>query len=131
MTLDRLVKCQNSRSGDSKDGGNKVDGVRLLELGNLDKEKSLARPILLSNWLSKNYIQVERGKLRDYTKARLGEVYEEEQDGLLELFNEEEEDRYQPGHSPRHQDENEEEEAKHQTTHGLRYQAKNKEEEPK
>ena len=38
----------------------------------------------------------------------------------LELFNKEDEAGYQPGHSPRHQDENEEEEAKHQTTLCLR-----------
>ena len=37
------------------------------ELGNIDKEKSLARPILVSNWRNKNYIQVERGKPREYT----------------------------------------------------------------
>ena len=121
MTLDRQVKCQSSLSGDSKDGSNGVDGVRLLELGIIDKEESLARPILFSNWRNKNYIQVERGKQRDYTKARLKVIYEEELDVPLELFSKEDEARYQPGHSPRHQDENEEEEAKHQTTLCLRY----------
>ena len=53
-----------------------------------EKGKSLARPILFSNWRSKNYIQVERGKLRDYTKARLKVYYEEERDVPLVLFNE-------------------------------------------
>ena len=48
----------------------------------------------------------ERGELRDYTKARLKEVYEEELDVLHVLCNEEDEARYQSALSPRHQDEN-------------------------
>ena len=82
---------------------------------NIDREKALARPILYSNWLSKNYIpvrlsssppllpysllpppppllltpsQVGRDELRDYTKARLKVFYEEELDVPLVLFNE-------------------------------------------
>ena len=55
-----------------------IDSVALKHFPNIDKEKSLARPILFSNWLSKNYIPVERGELRDYTKARLKVFYEEE-----------------------------------------------------
>ena len=89
VTLDRQVKCQSSLSGDSKDSSNRVDGVRLLELGIIDKEESLARPILFSNWRSKNHTPVERGKLRDYTKARHKMFYEEELDVPLVLFNEE------------------------------------------
>ena len=37
--------------------------------------QGLGRPILYSNWLSKNYIPVEREELRDYVKARL-KVYQ-------------------------------------------------------
>ena len=88
VTLDRQGKCQSSLSGDSKDRSNRMDGVRLLELGNINKEESLAQPILVSNWRNKNYIQVECGKPRDYTKARLKVVYEEELDVPLVLFNE-------------------------------------------
>ena len=44
-----------------------IDSVALKHFPNIDKEKSLARPNLFSNWLSKNYIPVERGELRDYT----------------------------------------------------------------
>ena len=46
------------------------------------------RPILYSNWLSKNYIPVAREELRDYVKARLKVFYEEELDVPLVLFNE-------------------------------------------
>ena len=56
---------------------------------NIDEEKSVTRPILFSNWLSKNYyIPVEQGELRDYTEARIKEFYEEELDVPLVLFNE-------------------------------------------
>jgi dynein heavy chain 1 len=48
-----------------------IDSVALKHFPNIDKEKSLARPILFSNWLSKNYIPEERGELRDDSKARL------------------------------------------------------------
>ena len=64
-----------------------IDSVALKHFPNIDKEKSVARPILFSNWLSKNYIAVERGELRDYTKARLKVFYKEELDMPLVLFN--------------------------------------------
>ena len=89
VTQDRQEKCQSSLSGDSKGGSNGVDNVRLLELGTIDKEETLARPILFSNWRCKNHTPVERGKRRDYTKARHKMFYEEELDGPLVLINEE------------------------------------------
>ena len=52
-----------------------------------EKEKSLAQPILFSNWRSKNHIPVERGELRDCAKARLKAVHEEELDVLYGLYN--------------------------------------------
>ena len=64
-----------------------IDSVGLKHFPNIDKEKSLARPKLFSNWLSRNYIPVERGELRDYTKARLKVFYKEELDVPLVLFN--------------------------------------------
>jgi dynein heavy chain 1 len=51
-------------------------------------EESLKRPILYSNWLSKDYVAVDRSELREYVKARLKVFYEEELDVPLVLFNE-------------------------------------------
>ena len=65
-----------------------IDSVALKHFPNIDKEKSLARPILFSNWLSKNYIRVERGELRNYTKARLKGFHKEELDVPHVRFNE-------------------------------------------
>lgn len=48
-----------------------IDKVALKHFPTVDKEESLGRPILYSNWLSKDYIPVERDQLRDYVKARL------------------------------------------------------------
>eukprot|EP01133_Synstelium_polycarpum_P001082 gene1082-1226_t len=52
------------------------------------KPETLKRPILYSNWLSKDYVPVERNELREYVKARLKVFYEEELDVPLVLFNE-------------------------------------------
>ena len=65
-----------------------IDSVAGKHFPNIDREKALGRPILFSNWLSKNYIPVARDELRDYTKARLKVFYEEELDVPLVLFNE-------------------------------------------
>ena len=53
----------------------------------MDKEAALRSPILYSNWLSKNYVSVEREQLRDFVKARLKTFCEEEVDVPLILFN--------------------------------------------
>jgi dynein heavy chain 1 len=45
--------------------------VALKHFPGVDKDASLSRPILYSNWLSKDYIPVDREELRDYVKARL------------------------------------------------------------
>lgn len=37
----------------------------------INREQALARPILYSNWLSKDYVPVQRDQLREYVKARL------------------------------------------------------------
>lgn len=37
----------------------------------INKEETLQRPILYSNWLHKDYVPVERKQLRDYVAARL------------------------------------------------------------
>ncbi|WVQ81477.1 hypothetical protein IAT38_003601 [Cryptococcus sp. DSM 104549] len=53
----------------------------------VDLSEALARPILFSNWTSRNYIPVNREQLREYTKARLRVFHEEELDVQLVLFN--------------------------------------------
>ncbi|KAK6819722.1 Dynein heavy chain cytoplasmic [Apiospora arundinis] len=53
----------------------------------IDEQKALGGPILFSNWLSKNYVPVDREQLRDFVKARLKTFCEEEIDVPLILFN--------------------------------------------
>jgi dynein heavy chain 1, cytosolic len=53
----------------------------------IDETKALGGPILFSNWLSKNYVPVDREQLRDFVKARLRTFCEEEVDVPLILFN--------------------------------------------
>lgn len=65
-----------------------IDSVGLKHFPNINREDALARPILFSNWLSKNYIPVDREELRSYVKARLKVFYEEELDVPLVLFDE-------------------------------------------
>lgn len=48
-----------------------VNAVALKNFPNINQETALRRPILFSNWLSKDYIPVDREKLREYVKARL------------------------------------------------------------
>lgn len=48
-----------------------VDMVAQKHFPNIDHQTALARPILFSKWLSKDYIPVDREVLREYTKARL------------------------------------------------------------
>lgn len=54
---------------------------------NIDDDAALKGPILFSNWLSKNYIPVEREQLREFVKARLKTFCEEEVDTPVILFN--------------------------------------------
>ncbi|KAM3424381.1 Dynein heavy chain, cytoplasmic [Cercospora zeina] len=64
-----------------------VNRVAIEHFPNLDEETALQRPILFSNWLSKNYVPVARDQLRDFVKARLRTFCEEELDVPLILFN--------------------------------------------
>ncbi|XP_073783095.1 cytoplasmic dynein 1 heavy chain 1 isoform X2 [Danio rerio] len=80
---DRLVEDEERRWTDEN-----IDMVALKHFPNIDREKALNRPILYSNWLSKDYVPVEQEELRDYVKARLKVFYEEELDVPLVLFNE-------------------------------------------
>ena len=80
---DRLVLDEERKWTDDN-----LNAVALKHFPNINKEKSVAQPILFSNWQSKNYIPLERGELRDYTKARHKVFNEEELDMPLVLFNE-------------------------------------------
>ncbi|XP_064623935.1 cytoplasmic dynein 1 heavy chain 1-like isoform X3 [Lineus longissimus] len=80
---DRLVEDE-----ERKWTNDNVDAVALRHFPNIDKDMALKRPILYSNWLSKDYIPVDQEELRDYVKARLKVFYEEELDVPLVLFNE-------------------------------------------
>ncbi|OZJ04271.1 hypothetical protein BZG36_02479 [Bifiguratus adelaidae] len=79
---DRLVTEEERRWTDEL-----VDSIAQQHFPTINHQEALARPILFSNWLSKNYVPVDREILRDYAKARLKVFYEEELDVQLVLFN--------------------------------------------
>ncbi|KAH9486661.1 Cytoplasmic dynein 1 heavy chain 1 [Psilocybe cubensis] len=64
-----------------------IDSAAMEHFPTINRDEALGRPILYSNWTSKNYIPVDRETLREYTKARLRVFYEEELDVPLVLFN--------------------------------------------
>ena len=64
-----------------------VHQVALEHFPTFDEQQALGGPILFSNWLSKNYVPVDRDQLRDFVKARLKTFCEEEVDVPLILFN--------------------------------------------
>ncbi|KAL7038933.1 hypothetical protein ACKWTF_009751 [Chironomus riparius] len=80
---DRLVEESERRWTNEN-----IDIVGMKHFPSIDREKALERPILYSNWLSKDYVPVNRQELRDYVKARLKVFYEEELDVPLVLFDE-------------------------------------------
>ncbi|EDV24404.1 uncharacterized protein TRIADDRAFT_24890 [Trichoplax adhaerens] len=80
---DRLVFDEERKWTDDN-----IDNVSLKHFPGIEKEAALGRPILFSNWLSKDYTPVDREELREYVKARLKVFYEEELDVPLVLFNE-------------------------------------------
>ncbi|CAF4132742.1 unnamed protein product, partial [Rotaria sp. Silwood2] len=65
-----------------------IDFIARKHFPNIDHLTALQRPILYSNWLSKDYLPIEQEKLREYVRARLKIFYEEELDVQLVLFNE-------------------------------------------
>ncbi|RKP08503.1 dynein heavy chain [Thamnocephalis sphaerospora] len=79
---DRLVTEEERKWTDDN-----IDEVAMRHFPSINQEEALLRPILYSNWLSKDYIPVEREELRDFVKARLKVFYEEELDVPLVLFN--------------------------------------------
>lgn len=64
-----------------------IDSIATTCFQSVNQTQALARPILFSNWTSRNYVPVEREQLREYTKARLRIFCEEELDVQLVLFN--------------------------------------------
>ena len=48
-----------------------INMVALKHFPNINRTEALQRPILFSNWLSKDYVPVDQEELRGYVKARL------------------------------------------------------------
>ncbi len=63
-----------------------IDVTAARHFPHIDVSEALQRPILFSNWTTKDYVPIERNVLRDYTKARLRVFQEEELDVELVLF---------------------------------------------
>jgi len=80
---DRLVEESERKWTDDN-----IDDVIKANFQGIDFDAALARPILYSNWLKKDYVAIDREDLRQFTKARLKEFCEEELDVELVLFNE-------------------------------------------
>ena len=64
-----------------------IHQIAMEHFPNIDETAALRGPILFSNWLSKNYVPVDREQLREFVKARLRTFCEEEVDVPLILFN--------------------------------------------
>lgn len=79
---DRLVAEEERKWTDEA-----VKRIALEYFPTIEESKALGGPILFSNWLSKNYVPVEREQLREFVKARLKTFCEEEVDVPLILFN--------------------------------------------
>jgi dynein heavy chain 1 len=79
---DRLVSEEERQWTDEN-----IDATAMEHFPTINRDDALTRPILFSNWMSKNYVPIDREQLREYTKARLRVFYEEELDVPLVLFN--------------------------------------------
>ena len=79
---DRLVAEEERQWTDDT-----VRRIALQHFPTIDEMTALQGPILFSNWLSKNYVPVEREQLREFVKARLKTFCEEEVDTPIILFN--------------------------------------------
>ncbi len=77
---DRLVGGEEKRWTDEM-----IDSVAASRFPTIDTGAALARPILFSNWLSKEYRSVDRESVREYAKARLKGYSDEELDASLVL----------------------------------------------
>ncbi|CDW96237.1 hypothetical protein [Sporisorium scitamineum] len=77
---DRLVGIEEKKWTDEQ-----IDQVAAARFPTIDTGTALARPILFSNWLSKEYKSVDRESVREYAKARLKGYSDEELDASLVL----------------------------------------------
>ncbi|GAC72195.1 dyneins, heavy chain, partial [Moesziomyces antarcticus T-34] len=77
---DRLVARDEKRWTDEQ-----LDAVAAHRFPTVDTGVALARPILFSNWLSKEYKSVGREAVREYAKARLKGYSDEELEASLVL----------------------------------------------
>ena len=66
-----LFRCSLVYDEERKWTDSNIDTVALKHFPNIDRHEALGRPILYSNWLSKDYVPVDREELRDFTRARL------------------------------------------------------------
>ena len=80
---DRLVESSECEWTDRK-----VNDVAHKHFRNADLNTALARPVLYSDWLSKNYCSVNQEELRTHVKLRLQVFREEELDVKLVIFDE-------------------------------------------
>ncbi|KAG9049343.1 hypothetical protein FS837_010557 [Tulasnella sp. UAMH 9824] len=79
---DRLVTEEEKQWTDDR-----IDSTAMEHFPTINRDEAVGRPILFSNWTSRNYVPVDREQLRDYVKARLRVFHEEELDVQLVLFN--------------------------------------------
>jgi len=66
---------------------NSIDDVVLKDFPNVTRAV-MKRPILLSNWVSGDYVAVEREELRKYVKVKVKVFYEEELEVPVVVFDE-------------------------------------------
>ena len=82
LFCDRLVHDEEKKWCD-----NLIDEVASRNFPNL-KSSALERPILFSNYLTKNYVSVDRPELKKYIEARLKIFYEEQLNVPIVVFDE-------------------------------------------
>jgi dynein heavy chain 1 len=73
LLRDELVLlCNRLKEPEERSWTNEnIDSIAMKHFPNINRDATLKRPILYSNWLSKDYLPVEQEELRDYVKARL------------------------------------------------------------
>ena len=80
---DRLVEEEEKKWTDGI-----IDSVAEKYFGEIETKDVLRRPLLFSNWLSKNYLPTEAEELKEYIQSRLRVFYEEELNVKLVIYDE-------------------------------------------
>ncbi|KAJ6227585.1 dynein heavy chain [Anaeramoeba flamelloides] len=80
---DRIIEDENRQWTNEV-----LDRIFTKHFPSANKERALGRPLLFSDWMSKDYVNVERNELKEYIKRRLRTFHEEEYHVRLVLFNE-------------------------------------------